>query len=67
MHPNQALYKNKNDKDEDDRLYALRDSSDSLSYFGSGADFRIYVPSSKYKSYSNLGFTYKLPEGKNHE
>ncbi len=60
LYPNQIKLKNKIDATY--KQYAIRCYSDYLSLFG-GNDMHIRASSSSSKCSSNLGWTYKLPQG----
>ena len=60
LHPNQIKLKNKLDGN---KQYAISCYNDSLSMFGASCDMRIYASNSGNKSYTNLGYTYELPQG----
>ena len=65
LHPNQVMLKNK--LDASNKSYAIRCFSNSLSMFGASTDLRIIETKNERKSYTNLGDTYELPQGYNHE
>jgi hypothetical protein len=65
LHPNQVMLKNILDASW--KGYAIRCYNDSLSAFGCGTDLSIYETKNGSKSFTNLGYTYELPQGYNKE
>jgi hypothetical protein len=65
LHPDQVKLNNTLHPNHKSR--AIRCWTDSLSAFGSGTDLSIYEAPAGKKSFSNLGNTYELPKGCNHE
>jgi hypothetical protein len=65
LHPNQVMLKNTLHASK--KPYAIKCYSHSLSAFGCGNDLSIYESKNGSKCYTNLGYTYELPQGYNQE